>query len=282
MKQIDWEDLHLLLAASRADSLSGLARDMGIDATTASRRLKSLERAVDVSLFVRTRGGLALTEPARQLIGYAQQMEQSERGFRLAAQKLRSVPAGRVRISAPPTLARYVLAPGIAALQEQNPGLSIDLETEPANVRLERLEADIAVRLGAPGDANDDLVARKIGRAAYAVFSPVEEPASERWIAYPQRFAHVPEAQWVESRLNGTAPVLRSNDPVAMAQAVASGAGYAVLPELMDGTVPGMKQLGSAVLHREIWLLRHAEVGSTSIVRTASEWAADIVRAVTA
>ncbi len=281
IEQIDWEDLRLLLAASRAGSLSGLASDMGIDATTASRRLKALERAVDVSLFVRTRGGLALTEQALHLVRYAQQMEQSEHGFRLAAQNMQSMPEGRVRISAPPTLARTVLAPGIAALQEQIPGLSIDLETESANIRLERLEADIAVRLGAPEDAHDDLVARKIGRAAYAVFSPIEAPASERWIAYPQRFAHVPEAKWVERRLNGAAPVLRSNDPVAMAQAVAAGAGSAVLPELMNGIVPGMKQQGSPILYREIWLLRHAEVGSTSIVRSACEWVIDRVRAAT-
>lgn len=281
IEQIDWEDLRLLLAASRAGSLSGLASDMGIDATTASRRLKTLERAVDVSLFVRTRGRLALTEQALHLVRYAQQMEQSEHGFRLAAQNMQSMPEGRVRISAPPTLARTVLAPGIAALQEQIPGLSIDLETESANIRLERLEADIAVRLGAPEDAHDDLVARKIGRAAYAVFSPIEEPGTERWIAYPQRFAHVPEAKWVESRLNGAAPVLRSNDPVAMALAVAAGAGSAVLPELMSGIVPGMKQQRPPILYREIWLLRHAEVGSTSIVRTACEWVIDRVRAAT-
>jgi len=65
----------------------------------------------------------------------------------------------------------------------------------------------------------------------------------------------------VESRLNGAASVLRSNDPVAMAQAVATGAGSAVLPELMSGIVPGIKQQGSPILYREIWLLRHAEVG---------------------
>ena len=220
-----------------------------------------------MSLFVRTRGRLALTEQAQQLVCFAEQMERSERGFRMAAQKL--------------PLARYVLAPGVAALQAQIPGMSIDLETEPANIRLERPEADIAVRLGAPGDANDDLVARRIGLSSYAVFSPTEQPAQERWIAYHQRYAYVPEAQWIESRLNGAASILRSNDPVAMAEAAASGAGYTVLPELMNGRVPGIKQVGSAVLHREIWLLGHAEVGSTSIVRTACEWVADIIRAAT-
>ena len=86
----------------------------------------------------------------------------------------------------------------------------------------------------------------------------------------------------MESRLNGAAPVLRSNDPVAMALAVAAGAGSAVLPELMGGIVPGMKQRGSPILYREIWLLRHAEVGSTWIVRSASEWVIDRVRAATA
>lgn len=278
---LSWEDLRLLLAASRFGSLSELAREMNVDATTASRRLKALETAIDVSLFVRTRGKLELTHQARQLVRHAEQMEQAQLGFRIAAQGLKAAPAGIVRVSAPPTLARYALAPGVAVLHAQYPGLSIELEVEPANIRLERWEADVAVRLDPPLDAHDTLRTRRIGRMGYAVFGPANQPLPQRWIVYPRRFSHVPEAQWVERALEGTAPIMRANDPLAMAQAVASGAGRALLPELMGAALSGIEQHGDAVLHREVWLLRHPETGSMSSVQATCGWLIDLIRAVT-
>ena len=146
------------------------------------------------------------------------------------------------------------------------------METEPANVRLETWDADIAVRLGAPTDLSDTLLVRKLGLADYAVFEPETPSGDLGWIAYPERFGHVPEAAHVEDALAGRAPVLRSNDPMAMALAVARGAGRAVLPVALAAFVPGVVQTGQPVLAREIWGIRHRETGQTSAVRTVHEW----------
>ncbi len=278
MGPIDWDDLRFLLAASRACSVNDLAREEKVDATTVGRRLKSLEAALNVSLFVRARGRLEVTEQARHLLAYAERMEEAELGFRMDAHRLRLAPEGTVRISAPPTLARYVLAPSLPSLAQRHPGLSIELDVEPANVRVERWEADIAVRLGPRLEANDTVLARKIGRMAYGLFGPADQPMPQRWIAYPHRFSQAPEAQWVERELSGTAPALRVNDPVAIAQAVASGLGRAVLPELMATALPTIVQQGPAVLHREVWLLRHPELGMTQLVQAVCDWLVELAR----
>ncbi len=278
MGPIDWDDLRFLLAASRACSVNDLAREEKVDATTVGRRLKSLEAALNVSLFVRARGRLEVTEQARHLLAYAERMEEAELGFRMDAHRLRLAPEGTVRISAPPTLARYVLAPSLPSLAQRHPGLSIELDVEPANVRVERWEADIAVRLGPRLEANDTVLARKIGRMAYGLFGPADQPMPQRWIAYPHRFSQAPEAQWVERELSGTAPALRVNDPVAIAQAVASGLGRAVLPELMATALPTIVQQGPAVLHREVWLLRHPELGMTPLVQAVCDWLVELAR----
>jgi DNA-binding transcriptional LysR family regulator len=146
------------------------------------------------------------------------------------------------------------------------------VETEPANVRLEMWDADIAVRLGAPTDVSDTLLVRELGLADYAVFEPEKPSRDSGWMAYPERFRHVPEAVHVEDELAGSAPVLRSNDPLAMALAVARGAGRAVLPVPLAGLVPGVVQAGPPVLAREIWGIRHRETGHTSAVRIVHEW----------
>jgi DNA-binding transcriptional LysR family regulator len=267
-----WDDLKLLLAAERAGSLNALADQLAMDPTTASRRMKALEKSIGLSLFVRTHGALRLTGEGRQLLDHARAMEDAERAFRISVEALKDSPGGVVRISAPPTIARFVIAPGIGALRGTAPNLAIEMDTEPANVRLENWEADIAVRLGAPQDVTDMLLVRRVGVAPYAVFEPEQAQPDLGWVTYSRRFSHVPEATYVEDALAGSEPSLRSNDPMAMALAVAAGAGRAVLPVELGKSVPGIVQAGAPVLRREIWVLRHPETGETSAVRTAYEW----------
>ncbi|MDU8913962.1 LysR family transcriptional regulator [Aestuariicoccus sp. MJ-SS9] len=270
--QLSWDDIRLLLAASRAGSLSALARELGVDPTTVGRRTKALERSVRLSLFQRGHGALGLTDEGRHLLRHARQMEEAARAFRMSARNLHDAPEGLIRISAPPTLARFVLAPGVAALHRQAPGITVEIETEPANVRLETWEADIAVRLGPPTEVTDTLLIRKVGQVDYAVFEPEGAPVPPGWAAYAKRFSHVPEAAFIEEALDGAEPVMRANDPMSMAQAVAAGVARTVLPVMLGTAVPGLRQAGSPVLQREVWLLRNPDTGEASAVRTAHEW----------
>ncbi|GAA5080861.1 LysR family transcriptional regulator [Roseibacterium beibuensis] len=271
-ERLPWDDLKLLLAADRAGSLNALADLLAMDPTTASRRMKALEKSVGLSLFVRAHGALRLTGEGLQLLDHARAMEDAERAFRISVEALKDTPGGVVRISAPPTIARFVIAPGIGALQATAPNIAIEMDTEPANVRLENWETDIAVRLGAPQNVTDMLLVRRVGVAPYAVFEPRQARPELGWVTYSKRFSHVPEAAYVEEALAGAEPVLRSNDPMAMALAVAAGAGRAVLPVELGKSVAGIVQSGAPVLKREIWVLRHPETGETSAVRTAYEW----------
>lgn len=272
LKQIPWDDLKLLLAAEKSSSLAGLAEELGVDPTTASRRMKQLELLIGLSLFVRSHGALRLSDEGRQLVRHAQTMEDAERAFRISVRRLREAPEGVIRISAPPTLARFVLGPGIPLLRQSAPNLSIDLQIGTDMVRLEKLETDIAVRVGELSDAADSLLATKLGASTYALFAPEQDPEQAGWIAYSKSLSHVPHAAWVEKRLAGSEPVMRANDPMTMAIAVSSGAGRAVLPISLGRAVPGIIQLGDPILERDIWALRYPETGQTSAVRTAYDW----------
>lgn len=271
-ERLKWDDVRLLLAASRAGSLAELARTMGLDATTVSRRTKALENAVGLSLFLRNHGSLGLTDEGRQLVKHAHAMEDAEHAFRISARKLHEAPEGVVRISVTPTLAQHVLGPGLPKLHKLAPGISVEIETDTANVRLEKWDADIAVRLGDLKDVTDTLLVRKIGTMQHAVFEPTRGPRPTRWVAYPERFSHVPEAAWTEEALAGADPVMRSNDPMTMALAVKAGAGCAVLPVMLGAQIPGIRQVGDVVAERDIWVLRNAETGETSAVRTTYDW----------
>lgn len=270
--QLPWDDLKLLLAAERSASLAGLAAELGVDPTTASRRLKQLERTIGLSLVVRSHGAIRLSDEGRQLVRHAQTMEEAERAFLVSLRQLTDAPEGVIRISAPPTLARFVLAPGIPLLRRNAPNLSIDFHIGTDMARLEKLEADIAVRIGALDDAADTLLATKLGTSSYALFAPEHGPEPSGWIAYSTSLSHVAHAAWVEEKLAGFEPVMRANDPMTMAFAVSAGAGMAVLPVSLGQAVPGIIQQGDAILERDIWALRYPETGETSAVRTTYDW----------
>ena len=272
-----WDDLQLLNAAARAGTLAGLARILGIDPTTASRRMRQVEDRLGLALFERSRGRLQLTPQAEALCLGTEAMADAAAEVLQTAQRLRDAPEGTVVVSAPPTLARHVLAPAVARQAAQTPGVTVDLQVDASNVRVDRLEADIAVRLGSNAGAQGSLLSRVAGQLSYAVFVAVDGDP-DGWIAYPEAFGHVPEAAWVEHQLAGNAPVMRSDDPAVMAAAVASGAGKALLAVPAGRGVSGIVQSGDIVIEKDVIVLRRPDGGGRSAVGLVHGWILDALR----
>src|SRR5207245_1224306 len=71
----DWDDVRVFLALWRARSLGQAASRLGVDISTASRRLAALEAQLGARLFERTRQGLAPTHAAEVIQPAAELME---------------------------------------------------------------------------------------------------------------------------------------------------------------------------------------------------------------
>ncbi|WP_447919288.1 LysR family transcriptional regulator [Achromobacter aegrifaciens] len=65
-------DLRVFVAIAEAKSLTGGASDLHLTAPSASYRLKNLEQAMGVPLFVRTQKGMSLTAAGMTVLRYAQ------------------------------------------------------------------------------------------------------------------------------------------------------------------------------------------------------------------
>ncbi|HYG68111.1 MAG TPA: LysR family transcriptional regulator, partial [Anaeromyxobacteraceae bacterium] len=74
-EKLHWDDVRLFLALCRSRTLGGAARTLGVDASTVSRRLVALERALAATLFDRGRDGVAPTEAAERLLPAAEEIE---------------------------------------------------------------------------------------------------------------------------------------------------------------------------------------------------------------
>ncbi|SAK68914.1 LysR family transcriptional regulator [Caballeronia hypogeia] len=163
-ENIGWELYRTFLAVLQEGSLSGAARSLGITQPTAGRHIEALEHALSVSLFTRSQLGLQATDVALALRAHAEAMQSTAAALERAASghaKGAGV-KGVVRVSASEVVGVEVLPPIIAALREAHPQLVVELALSNRVQDLLLREADIAVRMMRPTQAQ--LVARRVGR----------------------------------------------------------------------------------------------------------------------
>jgi DNA-binding transcriptional LysR family regulator len=161
MDMPDWSLIRSFLAVAEAGSLSGAARVTGISQPTLGRHIQAIEAALQVPLFTRTAQGQALTEAGQALLSPARAMRAAAADLALTAKGHATGIEGTVRITASRVVSHYILPPVLARLRSEEPGLQIDLVPSDTTENLLFGEADIALRMYRPTQA--DLVARHIG-----------------------------------------------------------------------------------------------------------------------
>ncbi|RMO46085.1 Regulatory protein, LysR:LysR, substrate-binding, partial [Pseudomonas savastanoi pv. glycinea] len=73
---LNWDDLKFFLEVARTRKVSSAARRLGVDYTTVSRRINSLETSLGTLLFEKSRNnGFIMTAEGQRLLGYAESIE---------------------------------------------------------------------------------------------------------------------------------------------------------------------------------------------------------------
>jgi len=158
-----WDDARVV-ALLRERSLSAAGARLGVNASTASRRLTALEAALGTRLFDRTPDGVLPTAVALELAPHAEAMERAAAGLALMAQGRETRPEGEVRLSALPGMAEFLLAPALPRLFARYPRLGLVLDASVAYVDLTQREADLALRTRRP--TKGDLIVRSLGESS--------------------------------------------------------------------------------------------------------------------
>ncbi|MDO9707887.1 LysR family transcriptional regulator [Paracraurococcus lichenis] len=156
----DLLDLRLVQRVAQAGSLSAAAGTLGLTPAAASRRLAVLEERIGVRLFARTTRRLRPTPEGEAFL------PQADRVLAAAAEAEAALPggtaalAGTLRLTAPATFGRKILAPILAELLAAHPALRLDLLLTDSLLDLVATGCDAAVRI-APL-SGQTLVARRL------------------------------------------------------------------------------------------------------------------------
>src|SRR5688500_9218350 len=277
----DWNDLRLVLAIARSGSLTGAAKALAVNHSTAFRRLGALEEGLGVRLFERLPGGTYAPTAAGERIAAAAERIETETAAldrELVGRDHRLT--GRLRVTSSETLAYRLLTKQIAGFRSAHPGIVVELAIDNRILSLSRREADIALRVTRPREG--DLYGRKLADIAWTIYAARDlvgglaapggpaELGGHPFIGWEEGVSGVNAADWLVAQIPAGAFVYRTNSVVNQLVAAKAGVGLAVLPCYLGDPEPDLvRVLADPVpeLERELWIVTHADLRRTARVR---------------
>jgi DNA-binding transcriptional LysR family regulator len=282
---MDWNNLRFFMELARGGTLHAAARRLEVDHTTVARRIRALEQQTGATLFTREADGHRLSEAGRQLLPKVEAMEaafrQMERSGPLAMAADEGL-SGVVRIGATEGLATRVLAPALAQFSRLHPRLVVDLLALPRLVHLSRREADIVISLERP--ARGSVIVAKLADYSLHLYASrdylggqpgpqtVEELAGHSFVSYVDDLLFTKELQILDELHRPQQFALRSTSILAQYEAVAAGAGIAVLPAFVAASDPRLvRLLPQHQFKRTFWMSMPQE--ARQLPRMQAVWA---------
>lgn len=154
-------DYALFVRVAAAGSIAGAARDMGLSAAMASKRLARLEARLGVRLVQRTTRRLALTPAGDALHADARAILGAVAAAEARVTGLAQAPSGALRITAPTSFGRLHIAPQLHRFLAAHPAVSLSFDLSDGFVDLVADRVDLAVRIAAEVPAG--LAAHRLG-----------------------------------------------------------------------------------------------------------------------
>jgi DNA-binding transcriptional LysR family regulator len=282
LQQLSWDDIKLVGAIAASGKLAPAASLLGINHSTAIRRLDRLEAQLGVVLFHRHRAGYELTPAGGELARFASDMAEGVVELTRRVEDASGATAGELRITTSDSFFRCLLRPVIATFSARNPEIQLNFILDNSPLSLTRRDADVAIR--AASDPPDGLVGRRVASIRWAVYGrdadfsghlSNHDLSGRSWVALGDGLASLRTLRPVLDGTPAERIVLRVNSVVALQQAVASGIGVGYLPCFSGERHPELRRLGPPTEPvGDLWLLTHPDMRHSTRVRLFLDHAA--------
>ena len=261
---MDWDKLRIFHAVADAGSLTHAGDALHLSQSAVSRQVRALEESLDATLFHRHARGLILTEQGELLFDATSAMV---RRLDTAAARIRDSEEevfGEIRVTTTIAFGTLWLAPRLPKLYEKYPDLKIDLMLEEHVLDLPMREADLAIRMKEPSQA--DLIRKRLMSVRMRLYaSPeyiadhgapnsIEEIGRHRLICQNTSSAQVAAgARLVQHLLSYDVPsLLTVNNYFGVLQGVINNLGVGVLPDYLMQDFPDLVRVLPEVESAEV------------------------------
>ena len=261
---MDWDKLRIFHAVAEAGSLTHAGERLNLSQSAVSRQIRALEETLNTTLFHRHARGLILTEQGELLLDATRAMQ---RRLDAASARIRDSEEevfGDLRVTTTTAFGTLWLVPRLSRLYERYPGLKIDLMLEERVLDLPMREADVAIRMKEPSQA--DLIRRRLMGVHMRLFASQGylkahgAPASpadlsgHRLISQNTRSVQVSAASRLVQNLltHEVGSLLTVNNYFGVLQAVRNDLGIGVLPDYVSRISPDLVRVLEEVESTEV------------------------------
>src|SRR3954471_1906187 len=172
--QLNFDDLPTVALFGRVVALGSFTRaaaEAGLGKAAVSQRIARLEGRLGVQLLRRSTRKLSLTEAGMQLFEHAASVVELARAADAALSRGRT-PRGRVKLNAPATIHRGLLARTLCSFLEREPAVSLSVTLDDRLLDLVEGDYDVALRV-VPASSRS-AVSRRIGSEQIVVVGTPE------------------------------------------------------------------------------------------------------------
>ena len=283
VRRVDWDAIRVVLAVARTGSFSRAARALDVDQSTVSRRIASVERALQVRLFDRRSTGYVATPEAADVLAHAFRMEEEALALerRLLGRDARL--AGRLRATVSDAVATYLLLPHLDDFRARYPEIELELIISNDALNLGTREADVAVRV--TPRPPETLIGRKVATVDYAVYAAASylarhpDPSARGVDAVTWTSTDGPPP-WVRRNFPSARVALRVDSPLSLVAAARAGLGLTLLPCFMGEREPTLVRVDTAFAEPSwgLWVLSHPDLRSTARVKALRDFVVKTLR----
>lgn len=181
---MDWDKLRVFHAVADAGSLTHAGDKLNLSQSAVSRQVRALEDSLNATLFHRHARGLILTEQGELLFDATSAMSKRLDAASARIRDSEEEVFGDLRVTTTTGFGTLWLAPRLPKLYEQYPDLRVDLMLEERVLDLPMREADVAIRMKEPSQA--DLIRKRLMTVRMRAY------ASKRYLE-DHPFPQVPE-----------------------------------------------------------------------------------------
>src|SRR6056297_396702 len=263
-RNMDWDKLRIFHAVADAGSLTHAGDLLHLSQSAVSRQIRALEDSLSATLFHRHARGLILTEQGELLFDATRAMMKRLEAATARIRDSEEEVFGELRVTTTTGFGTLWLAPRLPKLYEKYPDLKIDLMLEERVLDLPMREADIAIRMKEPSQA--DLIRKRLMSVHMCLYAThayiakhgaperVEDLQNHRLICQNPRSAQVGAAALLVRELatNDIASLLTVNNYFGVLQGVLHGLGIGVLPDYLIRDFPELERVLPDISSNEV------------------------------
>ncbi len=254
--KMDWDRIRIFHLVANSGSLTEAGKVLNVSQSSVSRQIQKLEESLKTSLFHRHPRGLLLTEQGELLFKTSNNLSEEINATVARINDSKDSVFGELRVTTTTGFGTLWLTPRLKRLYEKHRRIQINLMLEEKLLNLSMREADVAIRLQPPSQA--DLIQRKLFSTRIQFFATedyisktgmpktIDELSSKhRVICYDPDSNHISAAQRfiIPFLSKKEFSLLLLNNYYGIFRAVRNGLGVGTLPDYVAMDFPELVQV---------------------------------------